>query len=270
MRQLEDILAIGPITRYWPSNPELRLDPLVTHNPPSEANDAVAMHDKIASSFDQSYQRSGAFKERYDKLGKIIRSVVKPGDAVLDAGCGAGQFSFMAADLGADVTAIDGSQAMIDICKQRQTPAYSKTTQFEVAMLQSLENWPGNEFDVIISSSVLEYVPNLDAILANFSRILKPNGVLIASLPNAQSRYRKWERRIFNLTGRPRYFGHVQHMSTPNDMTRDLNRHAITVNDACYFGDPPLFFPGWTFLRETEIKTLFAVVGRKLAYTKVR
>lgn len=237
--------------------------PAVTPSSPSESNDAVAMHDKIASSFDQSYQRSGAFKERYDKLGEIIRDTVKPGDNVLDAGCGAGQFSFMAADRGAHVAAIDGSQAMIDICKQRQTPAYSKTTQFEVAMLQSLQNWPDSKFDVIISSSVLEYVPGLDAVLANFSRILKPNGVLIASLPNKQSRYRKWERRIFKLTGRPRYFGHVLHMSTPTDMARILNKHAITVENACYFGDPPLFFPGWKFLPETEIKTLFAVVARK-------
>jgi 2-polyprenyl-3-methyl-5-hydroxy-6-metoxy-1,4-benzoquinol methylase len=48
--------------------------------------------------------------------------------------------------------------------------------------------------DVLISSNVLKYVDDLDHILAQFSRLVKPGSALVLSLPNLASLSRAFQR----------------------------------------------------------------------------
>jgi 2-polyprenyl-3-methyl-5-hydroxy-6-metoxy-1,4-benzoquinol methylase len=52
----------------------------------------------------------------------------------------------------------------------------------------------------------LEYVDDLDRILAQFSLLVKPGGALVLSLPNLASLSRAFQRVKFKLTGEPEIY----------------------------------------------------------------
>jgi 2-polyprenyl-3-methyl-5-hydroxy-6-metoxy-1,4-benzoquinol methylase len=224
--------------------------------------DAVDWHESIAESFQAGYDVSPRFRERLALWRTLIDRHVSSGERVLDAGCGAGTFSFEAARRGADVAAIDGSPAMIALARQRQTELGLSDIRFDVALLDSLSTWPAGTFDAVLSSSVLEYLPDLEAEVARLVRLLKPGGRLILSMPNRASLYRKAERVAFALTGRPRYFAHVQSMATQRELAALFRRQGVTPLEHHFYAAPP----GDSLLSlfgAARSKTLLVMAGRR-------
>lgn len=221
---------------------------------------AVGWHEEIAESFSQGYQRSAGFIERHAVWSRLIDAHVGPGDHVLDAGCGAGTFSLIAAARAKSVSAFDGSAAMIAICERARGSV--SNVSFEVAMLDSLDRASPACFDVVLSSSVLEYADDLPTELARLARVLKPGGKLIVSMPNAGSLYRKLERVAFRLTGRPRYYLHVRNVPTVASMTTRLGAAGLEAIETIYFADPPTVAARLMSRGERD-KTLFVIVARK-------
>lgn len=103
---------------------------------------------------------------------------------VLDAGCGAGWYAAELARRGALVTAVDSSAAMIRYARERfKSPALmASQVDLRVADLgQRLSFAPDASFDGIVSSLVLHYLRDWDVPLAEFRRVLKPDGWLVFS-----------------------------------------------------------------------------------------
>lgn len=224
--------------------------------------DAVDWHESIAESFQAGYDHSPRFRERLALWRNLIGRHVAAGDRVLDAGCGAGTFSFEAARVGASVTAIDGSAAMIALAQKRQQELGLTDIAFDVALLDSLSDWPAGEFDVVLSSSVLEYLPDLAGEVARLVRLLKPGGRLILSMPNSESLYRKAERIAFGLTGRPRYFAHVQSMASADELAALYRRQGVAPVEHHFYAAPP----GDRLLAQlgaNRSKTLVVMVGQR-------
>lgn len=105
------------------------------------------------------------------------------GGRLLDYGCGDGTFLALlmtlpdrpSAAVGAELTA-----TMVDDCQRRlgSTPGLTFVT---IDTLR--ESQYRNAFDGIVCMEVLEHVTNLDAVLADFERVLAPPGTLIVSVP---------------------------------------------------------------------------------------
>ncbi len=96
---------------------------------------------------------------------------------VLDAGCGTGWFSKAAAERGANVTSMDLGEGLL-----QQVSIKCKSNR----VVGSILNIPfsDNTFDYIVSSEVIEHIPQpLDAI-DELYRVLKPGGKLVLSTPN--------------------------------------------------------------------------------------
>jgi len=105
---------------------------------------------------------------------------------VLDAGCGAGWYAAQLAARGASVTAIDSSPAMIGHARERfASPLLNhraNRVDLRVADLaQPLSFASDAAFDGIVSSLVLHYLREWGPTLAEFRRILKPEGWLLFS-----------------------------------------------------------------------------------------
>jgi 2-polyprenyl-6-hydroxyphenyl methylase/3-demethylubiquinone-9 3-methyltransferase len=227
-------------------------------------HDAITFHDKGAARFDEGYDRSRAFQERYGVWKRYINRHVQPGMSVLDAGCGSGIFSFAAAARGALVTGIDGSAEMIALCERKRQDLEVSNPQFEVGRIEDLAAMSAGSQDVILCSSVIEYVDDIAAALGSFARLLKPSGVLIVSMPNAHSFYRKLERLTFSLTGKPRYYQFVRHVVTADAMTHLLAKTHLCAEETAFYADPPLPRPLSSALgRNERRKTLFLTVARK-------
>jgi SAM-dependent methyltransferase len=100
------------------------------------------------------------------------------GARVLDAGCGAGWYSEQLIARGARVTSIDGSAEMVRHTRARLGDA----ADVRVADLtRPLSFAQDASFDGIVSALVLHYLRDWSTALAEFRRILKPDGWLLFS-----------------------------------------------------------------------------------------
>jgi len=221
---------------------------------------AVDFHSDIAGAFSDLYQQSPDFRERIAVWTSLFDTYVQPGAHVLDAGCGTGVFSWYLAGRQCTVLGIDGSAEMIRLCQQSTSPAAT----FRVALLPLTEAPAEAPFDVIISSSVLEYVPDLAQTLYTFDQCLRPGGYLLLSLPNRCSIYRRLERLVYNFTGKPPYLKHVVQYGTPGSVATKLPAGAYQLLAQQSFGGTNAMARLLrTCLPATYADTLFVVVFQK-------
>jgi arsenite methyltransferase len=107
----------------------------------------------------------------------------KPGDCVLDAGCGCGFDTFLAAHMAGP----SGKAIGVDLTSEMLTVARSAAEIFKGGNVEfregSLEKLPFQDgfFDLAISNGVLNLVPDKRAAFTEIARVLRPGGVLVAA-----------------------------------------------------------------------------------------
>ncbi|HEX4695923.1 class I SAM-dependent methyltransferase [Sphingomonas sp.] len=226
---------------------------------------AISWHDSIAPSFRDGYERSAGFRDRLRTWGGLIARYARPGDRAIDAGCGAGTLSFEAAKIVASVEGIDGSPRMIELARETAAARGVKNVSFDVVLFESLSDRAGG-YDLVLCSSVLEYLPDLAVELARLAALLRHDGRIIVSLPNGRSRYRRLERLAYRLTRRPRYYRHVRHVPSAAQVRDTLQGIGLSVLDMVYYAEPPL--PRalrWIAGSRRRRKTMFAIVAARAA-----
>jgi len=105
---------------------------------------------------------------------------LKPGERVLDVGCGPALLvAEMAHVVGSSghVTGIDRSEPMLTVARRRCQPLTDRTTLLrgDATALP----FPAASFDAAVSTQVLEYVAEIDTALAELHRVLRPGGRIL-------------------------------------------------------------------------------------------
>ncbi len=103
---------------------------------------------------------------------------LKPGETVLDLGCGAGFDSLIAArQVGASgrVISIDMTPAMLDKARVGASEAGLSNVEFREAYAESLPV-QDKSVDVVISNGVINLCPDKMAVFGEINRVLKPGG----------------------------------------------------------------------------------------------
>lgn len=222
---------------------------------------AIDFHGEIAQQFDRRYESSIAFLERFRVWTNLLDQYVNPIDRVLDLGCGSGIFSNYLAEIGCIVTGIDGSEAMIALCNQKKTVV---NVRYIVQSLPLPNPMKYARQDVVIMSSLLEYMDDMGQMLQQVRDLLKPNGLLIVSIPNQLSLYRRLERRLFRLTGWPAYFAHIRNSSTEATFARHLSEVGFDKIETTFFSShDPISRLLKPFLARQYVNNLFVGVYRK-------
>ncbi len=118
--------------------------------------------------------RSYAHERQYESVLAYVSRSTK----VLDAGCGDGALSFMMAEKGALVTGIDLSTPNINAClKSAKARGLEGQVSFLVGDSEQLP-FADNAFDLVVSSHVLEHLPNFDKGLKEVMRVTKKRAIV--------------------------------------------------------------------------------------------
>ena len=115
----------------------------------------------------------------------FLEQVTKPGQRVLEVGCGTGMLSAELARRGRVVTGVDVSEVALEIARARSTDAADVT--FELA--RGFDVGEPESFDFAFSVEVLEHLHARDASahLAGVSRALKRGGAYWSLTPHAHA-----------------------------------------------------------------------------------
>ena len=113
---------------------------------------------------------------RYEVLG------LRPGDRVLDLGCGAGRHAFEAARRGGVVTAVDLDLAELKHVRDvgdAEPSAHASAVNGDALRLP----FPDATFDRVIASEVMEHIGDDRAAAVELARVLRPGGTIAVTVP---------------------------------------------------------------------------------------
>ena len=97
---------------------------------------------------------------------------------ILDIGCGSGWYAEQLLKAGSNVTAIDASARMVELTKNR---LQGKGQVIQADIEKPLDFLGTETFDIILAPLVIHYVKDWMALMHEFARLLKRNGLLIFS-----------------------------------------------------------------------------------------
>jgi 2-polyprenyl-3-methyl-5-hydroxy-6-metoxy-1,4-benzoquinol methylase len=120
----------------------------------------------------------GAEPERFAARRVFLLDRVRPGERVLDLGCGDGTFAAALLAAGCAVT-------MADVAQEALRRARARAPEAEAVALAEGEPLPFAEdaFDVVWAGEVLEHVADVVGLLAEVRRVLRWGGRLLATTP---------------------------------------------------------------------------------------
>lgn len=140
-----------------------------------------------------------AFYERTHHLdltplyGKFL-SYLKPGSNILDAGCGIGRDAHYFENHGYNVTAFDGSKALVKLANKRVKNPVQRMLFQNMAFTE--------EFDGVWACASLLHIADeeLKTVLNKIHKALKPNGIFFASFKHGKGQITQENRTFYFKT----------------------------------------------------------------------
>ena len=210
----------------------------------------------------QAYPKSRCDESdvRLDRIFPLIGT----GRTILDLGCLDGTIGEILLRRGNVVHGIDAAAPAVATAVQRGVQA-------RVGNLEERLDFPDSQFDVVFAGEVLEHIFDVDTLLSEIHRVLKPGGHLVATTPNLAA----MGRRLMLLLNRNPHIeisftgdaaGHIRYFirSTLFDLLRKHNFH---VTD--YTSDM-VNFDRLGRVRSLWLARLFPTLGKSLIIRAAR
>lgn len=138
-------------------------------------------------SADMMEQRIKSYLRQEDLYREKVRFILSllPGRPMigLDIGSSAGGLSVALAQAGVDMHGIEPSSAGVQVSKMRAQRLGIENTTFVEGVGEKLP-FPNEMFDLIVSLAVIEHVQDVNKVLEEAFRVLKPGGWLYVEVPN--------------------------------------------------------------------------------------
>jgi trans-aconitate methyltransferase len=157
----------------------------------------------------------------------------RPGERILDLGCGTGQLTSQIASRGAEVLGLDLSLGMIDEARKK-FPAL----RFEAGDARSLKF--ADEFEAVFSNAALHWIPEAERVVSGVARALRPGGRFVVEFGgkgNVRSVTAALEEALLQMgvstaDARPWYYPSIAEYSAL------VERHGLEVREAALFERP--------------------------------
>ncbi|HEX3044023.1 MAG TPA: class I SAM-dependent methyltransferase [Bacillota bacterium] len=139
--------------------------------------------ERMVSSYDSYMKKITLGRENAMREMTVNLAQVKPGDQVLEVGCGTGTLTLAAkrqAGPAGKVFGIDIIPGMIDLSRRKATQAGLDVT-FQLGSIEDIP-FSANQFDVVICSFMIFHMSEMvrNKGIAEIYRVLKPQGKLMA------------------------------------------------------------------------------------------
>ncbi len=142
-----------------------------------------------------------------DRAQRIATAVGGPGRRVLDLGCRYGALTRWY---------LEGNEVVgMDVDREALTEAAALGIETHWGDVEEAFPFPDASFDVVVAGELLEHVREPGGVVAEASRVLRPGGRLVASVPNA---FRFKNRVRFALGRRPETDPTHLHIFRPDDV----------------------------------------------------
>src|SRR5690349_14205303 len=115
---------------------------------------------------------------QWSRRRALLLSEARPGERVLDLGCGAGRFLRALTEAGAEAIGVELAQAAVDRARANAPGA-------DVRLLEPDGSFPlgHGEVDLVWCSEVLEHVADTAHTLLEARRVLRADGRLLVTVP---------------------------------------------------------------------------------------
>lgn len=173
------------------SNPTEKQNP--NQKTQQETKDKMYFYEQVlAKDFDSKMNMYDTMKRVEVVYDEMLSKDNLENKELLDAGCGTGWFSKYAAERKAKVTSMDlGENLLKEVAKKCESTRVVGSI-LEIPFLE-------NTFDYIVSSEVIEHVPDNKKAIEELYRVLKPNGTLVLTTPNKVWYFAIWIANTFKL-----------------------------------------------------------------------
>jgi ubiquinone/menaquinone biosynthesis C-methylase UbiE len=146
--------------------------------------------------------RLGAFVERQET--ELLLRLLRPtaGERVLEVGAGTGHFLRAIARRGPRCIGIEPSAAMIGVARSR---GGNGRTDYVRGRGEALP-FPDESFDALLAMTVLEFVTDVESVVAEAARVVRPGGRVVVAVLNARGPWARARLRQGGLWAAARFF----------------------------------------------------------------
>ena len=154
----------------------------LTHGQSDEDRIMKSQMEKMVDSYDSYMRKVTLGRERALREMTVNLAQVKPGDCVLEVGCGTGTLTLAAkqqAGPSGKVYGIDIIPGMIELSRQKAAQARADVT-FQLGSMDDIP-FPANQFDAVMCSFMIFHMSEMVRRkgIAEIYRVLKPQGRLL-------------------------------------------------------------------------------------------
>lgn len=163
--------------------------------PPSA--DVRTLFNREARGWRSKYHPNGKLHSRVEQFTARLARLCPAPARILDLGCGTGEIAAAISQRGYPVTACDFAEEMMAVARSN----YARTPVNWVGLDPEWKALPFADasFDAIVASSVFEYLDDVQRVATELSRVLRPEGVLLLTVPNPCNLVRKLEARLQSM-----------------------------------------------------------------------
>jgi polyprenyldihydroxybenzoate methyltransferase / 3-demethylubiquinol 3-O-methyltransferase len=201
------------------------------------------------------------------KTGKIQSENLK-GIKLLDVGCGTGILSEGLAKVGAEVTGLDPGENVIKVAEKHKLETLKTHPNINVNYIcDFIENHSSeyeNYYDAVVTSEVVEHVPDPEFLIKHCIKCLKPGGSIFVTTHNRTfNSYfigHIWAELILNII--PRFSHSWSRFRTPDEIEEYFNKqncHKADLTGFLYL----VFFKFQRFLFTKNTSIMYGIQGVK-------